>query len=139
MAIEIIIKIDETDNGAKHAGLDDGRMYVSDYARFFNEGCAPWTNDPELNKMFLRQQEKYATELLKKRGYLFLNEVYDMLGLPRSKAGQIVGWLYDENNPVGDNYVDFNLYSEQNEDFINQYEKSVLLDFNVDGVILDKI
>ena len=62
-----------------------------------------------------------------------------MLGLPRSKAGQVVGWIYDTCNPVGDNFVDFGLYDKCNEDFINGFEKSTLLDFNIDGVILDRI
>lgn len=110
----------------------------SDYARFFDEACAGWTKDAELNLAFLRQQQNYANELLRSRGHLFLNEVYDMLGIPRTKAGQIVGWIYDEKNPVGDNFVDFgiyDLYDERKRAFVNGYERSILLDFNVDGNI----
>lgn len=62
-----------------------------------------------------------------------------MLGMVRSKAGQVVGWTYDENNPRGDNFVDFDLYNQKNADFINGFKKTVLLDFNVDGMILDKL
>ena len=90
--------------------------------------------------MYLRRQQDYANELLKAKGHLYLNEVYDILGLPRSKAGQIVGWVYDEKNPIGDNYVDFGIYEQnraKNRDFVNGYEKTILLDFNVDGNILD--
>ena len=111
----------------------------SDYARFFDEYCAGWTKDAEYNLMFLRQQQNYANELLKTRGHLFLNEVYDMLGIDRTKAGNIVGWVYDEKNPVGDNFVDFGIYVLDNEkarDFVNGRERSILLDFNVDGDIL---
>lgn len=110
----------------------------SDYARFFDEACTGWTKDAELNLAFLRQQQNYANELLRSRGHLFLNEVYDMLGIPRTKAGQIVGWIYDEKNPVGDNFVDFgiyDLYDERKRAFVNGYERSILLDFNVDGNI----
>ena len=111
----------------------------SDYARFFDEYCAGWTKDAEYNLMFLRQQQNYANELLKSRGHLFLNEVYDMLGIDRTKAGNIVGWVYDEEHPVGDNFVDFGIYVLDNEkarDFVNGRERSILLDFNVDGDIL---
>lgn len=113
---------------------------ISDYARFYDDGCAGWDKDPEMNLMFLRQQQNHANELLQRKGHLFLNEVYDMLGIPRTKAGQIVGWIYDEKCPVGDNFVDFGLYDIYNEkvrDFVNGYERTVLLDFNVDGNILD--
>lgn len=111
----------------------------SDYAKFFDEYCAGWTKDAEYNLLFLRQQQNYANELLKSRGHLFLNEVYDMLGIDRTKAGNIVGWVYDEEHPIGDNFVDFGIYVLDNEkarDFVNGRERSILLDFNVDGDIL---
>ena len=90
--------------------------------------------------MFLLRQQNYANDLLKSKGHLFLNEVYDMIGIPRTKAGQVVGWIYDEKNPVGDNFVDFgiiDIHKERNRAFMNGYEKNVLLDFNVDGNILN--
>ena len=68
-----------------------------------------------------------------------MNEVYEMLGIPKTVIGQRVGWVYDENNPVGDNFVDFgiyDLYNEKARDFVNGYERTILLDFNVDGDIL---
>ena len=92
--------------------------------------------------MFLKQQMNYANDVLKKRGYVFLNEVYEMLGIPKTKAGKIVGWIYDEKNPIGDNFIDFGIYNEnreKNRDFVNGYERVILLDFNVDGDILDMI
>lgn len=113
---------------------------ISEFAKFFDDGCIGWTKDPELNMIFLRQQEAAATKRLEDRGHLFLNEVYDMLGLPRTRAGQIVGWIYDKKNPIGDNYVDFGIYDtskEANRNFVNGYERTILLDFNVDGNILD--
>lgn len=115
------------------------RYYVSDYARWFDEECAGHCNDSEYNKYFLMHQQNYATEKLRHRGYLFLNEVYDMLGIPRTKAGQVVGWVYDERNPIGDNFVDFGIYEDRNAAFINGYSDKVLLDFNVDGNILDAL
>ena len=117
----------------------DAPVEYSDYARCFDCGNAGWEDNAEYNLMFLRRQQDYANDRLKARGHLFLNEVYDMLGIPRSQAGQAVGWIYDEKNPVGDNYVDFGIYDINKEtcrDFVNGYEKSIWLDFNVDGDIL---
>ena len=114
----------------------------SDYARFFDDGCTGWQKDAELNLVFLKQQQNWANDLLKRKGHLFLNEVYDMLGIPRTKAGQIVGWIYDEDHPNGDNFVDFGIYDlnrERARDFVNGYERTILLDFNVDGNILNMI
>ena len=125
----------------KTVNVADPNKY-STYARFFDDGCTGWTKDPEYNLMFLKNQQRYANDLLKSRGHLFLNEVYDMLGIPRTKAGQVVGWIYDEEYPNGDNFVDFgiyDLYNEKARDFVNGYEKTILLDFNVDGDIMNLI
>ena len=125
----------------KTIDVGDPNTY-SDYARCFDDGCAGWDKDAEYNLMFLKHQQNYANELLRSNGYLFLNDVYDMLGIPRSKAGQVVGWIYDEENSKGDNYVDFGIYDihrQANRDFVNGYERAIWLDFNVDGPILDLI
>lgn len=114
----------------------------SPYSIIFDDGNTGWDPDPELTKYFLIQQQNWANERLKAKGHLFLNEVYDMLGAKRTKAGAQVGWVYDEKNPVGDNYVDFgifDIYNPKSRDFVNGYEKVIVLDFNVDGVILDLI
>ena len=115
---------------------------ISEYARFFDAASENFAKDPEYNMMFLRRQQDYANEMLKSRGHLFLNEVYDLLDIPRSKAGQVVGWVYDKNgNTKGDNYVDFGLYrnDQGTRRFVNGLEYNILLDFNVDGVIYDLI
>lgn len=114
-------------------------MDYSQYARFFDDGCPGWTKDPEYNLVFLKVQQQYANDVLRSKGYLFLNDVYDQLGIPKTKAGKIVGWIYDEENPIGDNFVDFSLFGSCNSDFINGYESKLLLDFNVDGVIANRI
>ena len=113
------------------AALDD----FSPYYRFYDDGCKGWTKDPQKNLTFLKQVQAYANDLLRIRGHLFLNEVYDMLGIPHSSAGQLVGWIYDEKNPHGANYVDFglcNIYREKTRDFVNGIENVIILDFNVD-------
>lgn len=123
----------------EEAKVMDPNLY-SDYAKFFDEANPNWQNDPEYNLMFLKSQQQYANDLLKARGRLFLNEVYDMLGIDRTKAGQVVGWTYNPNNPTGDNFVDFGIYDMSKERvraFVNGYETNILLDFNVDGNVWD--
>ena len=116
----------------------DTENNYSQYSIVFDDGNLGWVPDPELTKFFLVQQQSHANDTLKAKGHLFLNEVYDMLGARRTKAGQHVGWVYDEKHPVGDNYVDFGMFDihrEKARDFINGHEKVIVLDFNVDGVI----
>ena len=112
------------------------------YTKFFDDGQAGWDKDPEVTLCFLRKQQAYANDQLRLRGHLTLNDVYDMLDIPRTKEGYVVGWVYDEKNPVGDNYVDFGLYDGTNpatNRFVNGDERTVKLKFNVDGVIYDLI
>lgn len=109
------------------------------YTFCFDETCTGWVRDAEANKFFLLRQQNYANDKLKAKGYLFLNDVLDMLGIQRTRAGQTVGWIYDEANPIGDNFIDFGIFDihcEANRNFVNGLEKSIWLNFNVDGDIL---
>jgi hypothetical protein len=111
------------------------------YARFFDMNSMSWSKEPEYNRLFLQCQQNYANDKLHARGHVFLNEVYDMLGLERSKAGAVVGWVLSKNSET-DNYIDFGVFDGKTQaarDFVNGYEGAILLDFNVDGVIYDKI
>ena len=114
----------------------------SPYAIVYDDGNLGWEKDAELNKFFLLEKQEYANVMLQTRGHVFLNEVYDLLGAKRTKAGQEVGWVYDDKHPVGDNYIDFGIFDIHNPEkvrFVNGYERSIILDFNVDGVIKDLI
>lgn len=114
----------------------------SEYARFFDESCEGWTKDPEYNLMYLRQIQSYANDVLKLKGRLFLNDVYKMLDIEPSKAGQAVGWVYDPNDKTKDNYVDFGLYDtnkRSSRNFVNGFERVVILDFNVDSVVINTL
>lgn len=110
----------------------------SDYARFYDKATSKcYENSEDYNMTYLRAQQALANQILKTHGHLYLNEVYDMLGIERSKAGQIVGWVYDPENQVGDNYVDFGISQVWRNTEYGEPEKVILLDFNVDGNILD--
>lgn len=112
----------------------------SKYAKFFDEGNINWQSTPEFNLFFLRCQQDYANDMLQARGYVFLNDVYKSLGIELTSAGQVVGWVMRKGGH--DNFVDFGIYNANNEkarEFVNGQEASILLDFNVDGVIYDLI
>lgn len=142
MKIIITVEFDENDQAIvkdTHGHDGDDRMDISPHAKFFDAGCRAWTDDFEENMCFLRQTQIYCNQLLTLRGQLLLNDVYDMLGMCRTKHGQRVGWVYNEKNPVGDNYVDFGLGDiNRLRAYFDDYG-CMLLDFNVDGYILDEI
>lgn len=100
------------------------------YGRTFDKNCVGWENDRMTNLYFLKIQERFFNDTRKARGHVLLNEVYDALGFPRTKAGLVVGWFYDKNNAFVDNYIDFNLPdADESEDV------DIPVDFNVDGDI----
>lgn len=136
-SVEKTETVDE--KGKKHVTKNVGPYGSSVYARFFDEYCKSWNKEAEYNLLFLKCQQQWANDLLQTRGHVFLNEIYDMLGIDRSKAGQVVGWVIGKN---GDNYIDFGIFDKDREtarNFVNGRAGAILLDFNVDGVIYDKI
>ena len=114
---------------------------VSQYARYFDECNPNWTKDPEQNRYFITCVQNMLNDRLRSVGHVFLNEAYEALGFKHSSAGAVVGWVYDPADGK-DNYIDFNIFDEESfskREFVNGYERSILLDFNVDGVIYDLI
>lgn len=97
------------------------------------------TYHAEMNYMFLIRQEEYANACVKNKGHLFLNEVYDMLGLPRTKIGQLVGWTYDATCPTEGKIVNFGLTKDTNLATVDGFKNSIALTFNVQGYVLDKL
>lgn len=138
---ETVVNEDGTETTVtKTVEVADPIAAMSPYTFCFDETSSCWERDAEDNKFFLLRQQQHANEVLQSKGYIFLNEVLDMVGIPRCRAGQTVGWIYDKNNPIGDNCVDFgilNIRSEANRAFMNGLEKSIWLNFNVDGDILN--
>lgn len=115
---------------------------VSDYSKIFDELNPNWSKYPGDNVLFLKRIQCFANEKLAAQGHLFLNEVCDLGGWPRTKAGQVVGWTRNGENSGGRVLFScFDLANLKPTDiaFINGYESSVLVDFNIDGVIIDKI
>lgn len=97
------------------------------YSRDFDDSNKHWSPRPDFNKLFLSIQQNWANDVLNARGHIFLNEVYDSLGIPRSRTGAIVGWF----KQIGSNPVEFRV--------VDEVEGAMLLHFNVDGIIYDKL
>lgn len=111
------------------------------YARIWDEHTSTsWSKEPGYNQLFLRSQQNYMNDLLRARGYVFLNEVLGALGMNHCPEGQLVGWVL---NHGGDEFIDFGIFDEHNFHeamrFVNGDEQSIILDFNVDGIVYDKI
>lgn len=136
--------VEETDEGPVpitilKAARDRG---VSIYAKYFDDTNPNWRPSPNMNEWFLMNKQLWANQLLKARGHVFLSEVYDMLGYDRTPESTQVGWIYNPDfNATGDNEIDFGVMRDSyiGQEFINGDEKSILLDFNVDGVIWNLI
>ena len=110
---------------------------VSPYGVIFDETNNNWSADEDLSMLHLKCQQQYANDILQTRGHIFLNEVYKMLGFPHTPAGAVTGWVKGN----GDNFVDFNIFEGtfEGEDEKGRTVTKWALDFNVDGVMYDKI
>lgn len=110
------------------------------YARFYDEESSRnWSVDPDINLFFLRNVQNVMNDRLRSRGHVFLNEVFSDLGMSHTMAGALVGWRWNKGS--GDDVIDFGIWegTEVANDFFNGREGAILLDFNVDGPIYDKI
>jgi len=115
---------------------------VSGYAKIFDEFNVNWQKHPMNNQTFIQVQQTYANDLLRSRGHVFLNEVYTMLGFDHTQEGAVVGWLRENpDKSISDAHIDFGIFRNEDQGmaFVMDEERSILLDFNVDGVIWDKI
>ena len=112
---------------------------VTPYSRFFDESCLAWTKDPQQNLTFLMQTETALNKQLINNGYVTLNEAYRAIGLPETNAGLRIGWVYDKNVENKISFGVHNIHRKSSREFVNGYERVLLLDFNVDGDICGNI
>ena len=118
---------------AKHSG------HPSMYAKCFDETNPNWSrNSPETNAFFLKCAQNWLNDQLQGKGHLFLNEVYDQIGMERTPAGAVVGWIRGE----GDDRVDFGMWRDENMDSMYEFmtgNGGIWLDFNVQGEIYHRL
>lgn len=115
---------------------------ASQYARFFSKDTSQsWSPQPDYNLVFLQGVQNWSNDMLRLRGHVFLNDVFDSLGMDRTKDGAVVGWVYNRKDGKGDNYIDFGIFDHRDRfhDFITGREGAILLDFNVDGLVYNLI
>lgn len=139
---EVVTNEDGTEQTVKSTVNVIDPNTIDDTSRIWYEGCRGWTKDPEVNLMYLKRLQAWFTDKLRSKGYLFLSEVYEELGFAVTPNSRVIGWIYNEKEPIGDNFVDFGIYDihdAQKANFVNGYERSILLEFNHDGNIFNKI
>lgn len=132
--------IEETEEGAVVRTIKNAAGRTPYSFLFDKVNSQSWSPDPGYNQLFLRNVQGYANDKLRATGHLLLNDVLDMLGMERTRAGCVVGWILDGGN--SDNYVDFGVFEGDRwkaMQFVTGAERSVWLDFNVDGVVYDKL
>lgn len=123
----------------KKIEVADPTVTGSPYVKYFTESNPNWENSTDFVETFLRMQQSCANDILRANGHLTLNQVYDMLGFHDTKAGMVVGWIYDTKHPTGDNYVEFDVKKVYIVKEDGGYEETLAIDFNVDGNIYDKM
>ena len=113
---------------------------VDAYLRpWFDETNFNYTKDPTMNFLFLKGVQQHMNNLLEVRGHVFLNDVFDALGMQRCAEGAVSGWIRDGD---GDNYISFGFLESRDPNsvaFCNGMETRVRLNFNIDGTVWDKI
>jgi hypothetical protein len=112
----------------------------SPYARFFDEHNRNWDTNGDYRVGFLRLQQNWLNDQLNAKDIVFLNEAYDVLGLPRTEAGQHVGWVSKKHNESVDGYIDFGVFTDRSSDEYYAFAvngEGIWLDFNVDGIVSD--
>lgn len=115
------------------------------YSKFFDQYSDRWRRSwtPEQVWEYLRQKQREANDMLNIRKHIFLNEVYDLLGLDRTEEGAVVGWILTKSNP--NSKVDFGLEDmpeEERRKFLSAERNEdikIWLHFNPDGLIYNLI
>lgn len=140
--VEVTNEDDKTTTQMTEIAVIDPDKRSDAYSRFFDESSRHWVKNAALNLSFLKGIQNMCNDRLMARGYLLLNEVYEMLDIPPTTAGSLIGWVVGKGKH---NYVDFGIFdmtSAEKRAFVNGYERSILLNFNVDGPIymdIDKL
>ena len=133
----------------KLKAVEDTDEDFDGYRRIFDPRNPYWDKDQTYCEVFLSARQAMFNDRLRAYGYVFLNDVLEELGFPKTRVGQEVGWVFDPNkNDVGDNYIDFGITPVEivRKDGTGEYtyitngtrNSGFILDFNVDGSVLNR-
>lgn len=135
------VELTVDEDGAQHTLTKSSEVSnvdeAYDFARYYIGSDMNNMHDLNYDEMFLRTQQTMANELLQAKHILLLNDVYELLGFKKTKAGAVVGWINDARKPYGDNYVDFRMHLTCHPDKAGELQPAYFLDFNAAGSVLD--
>lgn len=140
-AEEILSSDNKSDAAYVSDAVVNSLKALSPYARIIaEESSTCWDPNEDYTSQNLAAVQLWANRRLERKGHLFLNEIFDQLGLSRTREGAVVGWL---KNGEGDGYVSFgdfdaSIYRVPSDDY-TRVDSNFIVDFNVDGVIWDRI
>ena len=71
---------------------------ITSVTKVFDTTCGSAYNvtEQEYNLLIVKAKINHLSDVLKKRGILFLNDAYLEMGFPLTREGQKLGWFYDE-------------------------------------------
>lgn len=118
---------------------DPKKIEDAGYARIFDVRCPSWCNNDDYNMMFIKSKQDWFNLLLSRDGTVFLNDVYQELGFPKTKAGQMVGWCNKGNNVNRDGVIIFKIEKIRSDHYAPNEASAFVIDFNVDGVVFDQL
>lgn len=121
--------------------VDPEKSNISRYAiRFTPEFSGEAYPDVNNNLMILKSCERTWNAVLPSRKKVYLNEIYQELGIDETWESRMVGWDYDADN-FGDGKIRFDITEvivRDDNDPLG-YHKELIVDFNVDGDIVHKL
>ena len=138
---------DEVFGTAQASIVVDGEVVeLSDYAVFYARGISSqWDPNEYYNRTYINGQREWWTLMLRENGVVFLNEVLEALGFPKTKAGAVIGWLRDPAQGVdATDTIKFDVHEVWLPEVDSQgreiHEPAYYIDFpNLSGIVFDKI
>ena len=77
---------------------------------YFDSKNPNWNDDRELNYMFLCMQERYINDIINVRGYIYLNQIHELLGIKWDTNDENL--CIKNNGKIRFRYIDFEIFNE---------------------------
>ena len=101
---------------------------ISTVGRYFTRKNDNWSDSEAFLNNFFSMQACYLTDLLRARGFVLLNDIYDCLGFDKdTEAGIVVGKVY--NRDSDDNRIEITWHKTKLPDEFGNFEDAWYLDF----------
>lgn len=122
------------------AVMKDASMYdvvFSSATSDYSHDDAEWNHETQewegYDVTLVAKTREVLQNRLESKGRVFLNEAKKDLGMDETRAGQVVGWIYDPSDETRDSHIEIDMYPTMDDNG----EPTLGLAFNVDGPILD--